>query len=217
MKLRIDILVAFVAGIGAGYGIATLIAHKKTSKTEPQTPVEETTDDLDAHKAELEQRIVEAVEEAKSKPWMASHAPEVAPVVKEDGYTDYSRAKDEMKKKDWPDPYQLTNNQYATSDYPTISLMVYADGVVCEDGYPEALEDYEIERQIGAGDPLRFFKATDGAAYVRNERLKVDYELLQSLKTYRQACDDDEYRAYREKQRKDRELAQALGKEDEYD
>ena len=127
---------------------------------------------------------------------------EYAKVLAKAGYTNYSNAEDipdEIPPEPVTDkteardnaPYVIPPDQFGEfDDYDTISLMYYADGTLCDDN-DEILED--PDNVVGPGATDHFGEYDDDVVYVRNDRLKVDYEILRSLKTYEEVLQQKPY------------------------
>lgn len=90
-------------------------------------------------------------------------------------------------------PYVIPPEQFDEfDDYSTISLMYYADGVLADDN-DELVED--VEDVVGSDSLNHFGEYDDDSVYVRNDRLKVDYEILRSLRTYSEVIQSKPYLA----------------------
>lgn len=82
---------------------------------------------------------------------------------------------------DWT-PYVISPEEYASdNEYETISLYVFADGVITDEDY-NLIADWE--EKVGDG-AAHFGEYEDDVVYVRNERLKCNYELLRDNRSYR--------------------------------
>ena len=78
-------------------------------------------------------------------------------------------------------PYVITPEDFGSMGYEEISLTYYADGVLTEEGEPKKLS---IKKTIGASNVKHFGEHADDALYVRNEDLRVDYEVLKDKRAY---------------------------------
>lgn len=83
------------------------------------------------------------------------------------------------------EPYVISPYDFGELDgYHTIELTYYADGTL-ED------EDYEIvtdvEELIGPKALTTFGEYEDDSVFVRNERLRTDFQILKDYRTYKQA------------------------------
>lgn len=82
-------------------------------------------------------------------------------------------------------PYVISPFDFGELDgYKQISLTYYADGVL-EDDDQEIVRD--VDELIGAGSLNTFGEYEDDSVFVRNERLRVDFEILKDYRTYEEA------------------------------
>lgn len=80
------------------------------------------------------------------------------------------------------DPYIITPDDFADNfDYDTIDVNVFADGVICDENN-EPMED--IENTIGKDAVQHFGEYDNDVVYVRNDRLKCDFEILRDERKY---------------------------------
>lgn len=92
-----------------------------------------------------------------------------ANIVRNEGYTNEEKGVGTA-------PYVIAPEEYGEADgYEMISLTSYADGVLADD-WDEPVED--IANTVGADYASHFGEYEDDSVFVRNERLKVDYEIL---------------------------------------
>lgn len=81
-------------------------------------------------------------------------------------------------------PHPISEDEYVQNedDYDIIPMMLYADGVVAGDDDHE-IEDYE--RILGFDITKKFHQYEyDDVVYVKDDRLRVIYEISRSAKTY---------------------------------
>lgn len=77
-------------------------------------------------------------------------------------------------------------------EYDKISLTYYSDKVLTdENGKPMSADD--IERTIGADSLKHFGEYEDDSVFVRNDQLKVDYEILLDENRYSDVLTDNPY------------------------
>lgn len=77
------------------------------------------------------------------------------------------------------DPTELGGDDY---DYEVISCTYYANGILVEDETEKIIED--IKNTVGLEFMNHFGDYEQDVAYVRNEYLKCDYEILRDLDPY---------------------------------
>ena len=100
------------------------------------------------------------------------------------GYTDYTTSSDknEVKSASGDRPYVITPESFGEfDDYQTESLYYYTDGVLA-DRDDEIFED--VEEHIGSDFSSYFGEHEDDYVHIRNDKLKIDYEILLSQKSY---------------------------------
>lgn len=79
-------------------------------------------------------------------------------------------------------PYVISPDEFGEDDeYETISLCYYADGVLTDDN-DEPIEN--VDEIVGVESLTRFGEYEDDSVFVRNKRLKTDYEILLDLRPY---------------------------------
>lgn len=78
-------------------------------------------------------------------------------------------------------PRVITPDEFGEIDYETITLRYYADGILADDN-----DDiiYDVDDVIGRESLSHFGEYEDDAVYVRNDEMKVDYEVLLDIDNY---------------------------------
>lgn len=113
---------------------------------------------------------------------------ELNEILKQEGYTNqYGEEEGDstvmIRNKE---PYVITSEELDQTDYELLSLTYYSDGVLA-DPWDEVIED--IEGTVGS-DSLTHFE--DDTVFVRNDRLKCDYEILLDKRKYSDVVVGDE-------------------------
>lgn len=86
-------------------------------------------------------------------------------------------------------PYVVSPDEFGEADgYDIITLNYYADGVVADD-WNDPIED--IGATIGEDFASHYGEYEEDVVYVRNDRLKVEYEILRSNLRYEDMAKDD--------------------------
>lgn len=105
--------------------------------------------------------------------------------VKESGYTNYTDVVKEKEPKTGTKegkPYVIAPEEFGEEDeYDTISLTYYSDRVLVDDD-DELVED--VEDVVGLESLESFGEYEDDSVFVRNDRLKCDYEILLDQRQY---------------------------------
>jgi hypothetical protein len=113
---------------------------------------------------------------------------EYAARLSEHGYTNYSDLVDEKPEevKEEPmsvdKPYVIAPEEFGDlDDYETISLTYYADQILADDN--DVIVD-DVEDVVGFDSLNSFGEYEDDSVFVRNDRLKCDYEILLDKRKY---------------------------------
>ena len=150
-------------------------------------------DEIDSVKEVFSKREAEFTEntEARIKADNAKEKPSVieyAARLREQGYTNYSDMADEKPEevKEAPmtvdKPYVIAPEEFGDlDDYETISLTYYADQILADDN--DVIVD-EVEDVVGFDSLNSFGEYEDDSVFVRNDRLKCDYEILLDQRKY---------------------------------
>jgi hypothetical protein len=150
-------------------------------------------DEIDSVKEVFSKREAEFTEntEARIKADNAKEKPSVieyAARLREQGYTNYSDMVDEKPEevKEAPmtvdKPYVIAPEEFGDlDDYETISLTYYADQILADDN--DVIVD-DVEDVVGFDSLNSFGEYEDDSVFVRNDRLKCDYEILLDQRKY---------------------------------
>lgn len=88
-------------------------------------------------------------------------------------------------------PYVIPPQEFGELDgYEVFSLYFYRDHIVADDN-DDILDNLDV---IGADSLNHFGEYEDDCVYVRNDRLKCDYEILLSMKTYEEVLKEKPYK-----------------------
>lgn len=107
---------------------------------------------------------------------------EYAALLKNEGYTNYSGTRKEEQIAMSNKPYVISPEEFGEDEeYEKISLTYYADQVLADEN-DELVED--VEGAVGFESLTHFGEYEDDSVFVRNDRLKCDYEILLDQRTY---------------------------------
>lgn len=191
----------FIAGAALGSGATWYFMKKQCNQriqeevdsvkavfTVPKVPVYEGPNDSDEEK-----KMEEKHSAIEDKPDVVEYARKLS----QSGYTNYSKPdiseEEDEEEEILPPPADVNNDPqdkpYVISpdefgefdDYGTISLTYYADGILTDDA-DEPIED--VEGVVGAESLNHFGDYEDDSVFVRNDRLKSDYEILLDQRRY---------------------------------
>lgn len=90
-------------------------------------------------------------------------------------------------------PRVISPDEFGDQDgYDEVSLTCYSDGTVADDD-DRAMSEDEIEETIGKESLNHFGEYEDDSVFVRNDRLKADYEILMDQRTYAEILQEKPY------------------------
>lgn len=142
--------------------------------------------------------VKEAADIAREKPSVAEYAKKLS----KEGYTNYSNSeKEEFDTKSRADeiPFVIPPEEFGELEdegYDKTSFTYYADGVLADDN-DEIVDD--IEGTVGSESLEHFGEYEDDSVFVRNHRLRTDYEILLSERDYSDVLQEKPYlRGYTE-------------------
>lgn len=185
-------LLLFVAGATIG----SLVTYKMVKKDEEERIHEQVEEIREAiHKANGVLTEEEAVDDTPNDfvPGSIPAKPEIEEVikmVKEKKYVDYSEmarsSNDSAEEKGDEDSessiYVIPPDRYDEfEDYDAIELVYYADGQLCDEN-DEPIGD--VESKVGKDFADHFGDFEPDAVHIRNENLKVDYEICMDERSY---------------------------------
>ncbi len=176
-------LIIFVLGATAGSAMTWQFAKKKYEQIaeEEINSVKEMFSKREQGIADVEitvepQPSVEAsLKKFEEKPDISTYAE----ILKNEAYVPEGTEMAENK------PYVISPDEFGEfEDYDTISLTYYADQVLVDDG-GDMIED--VDDVVGMESLAHFGEYEDDSVFVRNDRLKCDYEILMDERTYSEA------------------------------
>ena len=112
-------------------------------------------------------------------------------IIKESGYVRYSKSsnQDDSEEKDEKDnvdgePYVIRPDLFDTlDDYESMTLTYYADGVLA-DMFDVPIDDPDTLVGTDFVDCFNADEVDGDVVYVRNERKKTDFEIIEDLRNY---------------------------------
>ena len=81
-------------------------------------------------------------------------------------------------------PYVIRPDEFDTEDYDIITLRYYNDDVVTMANTGRVLTEDEIEECVGLDSLTHFGEYEEDSVFVRNDNLKIDYEILRDEDDY---------------------------------
>lgn len=126
-------------------------------------------EDLDEEELEEETHVASVEDDVKEYEHLISN------------YTNEKGGADTMSRK----PYVISPDEFASLDgYHIVELTYYVDGILEDDEYHIVTDADEL---IGPKALTTFGEYEDDAVFVRNERLRTDFQILMDYRTYDEA------------------------------
>lgn len=174
---------AFVLGAAAGSAVTWYFVkdfYEKRAQEDIESVKEhayfnrETSDDSNTE--ESEEEIQEYVARNSNKP----NVVEYAKIIKDSGYS-YGPTEHEEEKEDLKNPYVISPDEFGEAGYDEVSYKWYADHILADEN-DQVVED--IEQVVGFESLTHFGDYEEDSVFVRDDRLKIDYEILQDPRSY---------------------------------
>lgn len=169
---------SFIAGAGIGAACSWYLL-----KTKYEEMVQEEVNSVKevfskrADDSKYNNKSFETSAKNKDKPELMEYVSK----IKNEGYVDYSKNRKAVEK-EVKNPYIISPDDFGEEeDYDTNSLTYYADEILADDN-DDIVED--IENLIGSDSLTHFGEFEEDVVFVRNERLKCDYEILVDKRNY---------------------------------
>ena len=188
MNTTMSNAVAFTIGVATGASV-TYILIKKHFKKIADDEIDTMREYFQNKRAEEADALKEEPDEAEVKEARDEHQEdkpnirEYASLIKKENYTNYSDTTADKKKEvdDVEKPYVITPEEFGELDYSTISLTYYSDGVLTYES-DELVED--VDDIVGADFAEHFGEYEDDSVFIRNDRMKTDFEILVDKRNY---------------------------------
>ena len=179
--------VMFVLGAAVG-SVATWQYTKKKYERIAQEEIDSVKEIFSKRESAADVEIVtpEPQTAKVGKPEEKPDITEYAARLEREGYTNYSNVSAGEKKEEQEamemKPYVISPDEFGEfEDYERISLSYYADQILADED-DEKVED--VDNVVGLESLTHFGEFEDDSVFVRNDRLKCDYEILLDQRTY---------------------------------
>lgn len=174
-----------------GAAVGSIVTWRYIEKKYEQIAQEE----IDSVKEVFAKRELDSTENndvVREKAFNAKEKPnivEYAAKLREQGYTNYTDIESETNEEgvneesmDIDMPYVIPPEEFGEfDDYEKIGLTYYSDQILTDED-DELVED--IEDTVGFDSLNHFGEYEDDSVFVRNDRLKCDYEILLDQRNY---------------------------------
>lgn len=185
---KIFYALSFVVGGVVGSLVTLKYAEKKYRKIADE--------EVESVKAEFSKNKKIFMDEVKTEVLanVAKEKPDIlnySSILNKEGYADKKESTIASDKD--TEPYQIHEARFGEfEDYSLETLKYYSSNDIFTDDLDETLEDLSV---IPADDIREFFKEHKGkdCVYIRNEKLKTDYEVLLVLISYDEVLAENPY------------------------
>ena len=190
MNNTLSKLVVFTAGAALGSAVTLYLVRAKYEKMtideirsirelyeKPIVPDFVDEDDLEDDSVEEDNDDEDDLEE--ENPGLT----EYNKLVKTYNYAAKSASKSTVKEeKEVREPYVIEPEEFDENGYDTVSLYWFEDGVITYAIGGEIMDN--VDEMIGEDAPNHFGEYEDETVYIRNDRLKTDFELCRDGRRY---------------------------------
>lgn len=189
--------VSFLVGVAVG-SAATWYGLKTKYQQYAEEEINEVREYYSSKLCTSSEGTVETISEEEleeDKPATKSNRVEVKNISDRQNYSGYFKTEPEGISDDpnilEPRPVVVSPDDLDEYDYEWRDITVYADGVVCDDN-DDKLDD--IENVIGTDAIDHFEEYDEYAVYVRNDRLKLYFQISKDPQTYEEVLESAPYK-----------------------
>lgn len=164
-----------------GAAVGSVVAWKLLEKKYKQIADDEINSVKEVFDRKLQRKVDEEIEKRKHEM--------LGDVIKTFGYTPDEKTEKEEKRDmaEDTDVYVIPPESFGEIGYETESLTYYADKVLTND-LDEIIEN--VDELVGKNSLETFGEYEDDSVFVRNDRLKKDFEILLDMRNYHKATSD---------------------------
>jgi hypothetical protein len=164
----------FAAGAAIGVTVTWQCARKRFERI-AQEEIDSVKESF-SQRSEITENMVKATTDADK----------CEELLRSNGYTNYSGMKNHEENKEaehrMDEPYIISPEEFGEHlEYETITLTYYFDHILADDNDEIIADAAEI---VGTDFPNHFGEYEDDSVFVRNDRMKCDYEILLDRRKY---------------------------------
>jgi hypothetical protein len=176
---KLYLAVSFVAGAAAGVAVSSIFLkqhYKQIADAEIESVKEEFS---------KERKIFTEKKETEIKAKVAKEKPDImdyAKIIQKEGYTNYRQPEKSTKAEEDLDPYVISPLKFGEmEEYEAVTVKYYQEDRILTDDNDELIEKPEI---VIPPEGLDDYLKDNDVIYVRNDILKIDYEIIVVLGSY---------------------------------
>lgn len=136
--------------------------YQDDSRDEVTKPEESSDDEDEEDESEIERKVYSSI-------------------INKNNYANYSNNTEKEDDDDMEKPYVIPPEEFGECEYAEVSLTYYQDGVVLNDRNKIVSNTDEL---IGPDFASHFGEYEDDSVFVRNDRIRTDFEILKVLERY---------------------------------
>lgn len=139
----------------------------------------------------IEEESLEEEPDEPEKPKLPTQRELYSGFVNRLGYGDQNppSENEEEEEEDMCEPYVISPSEYGELEYETESLWYYEGDGVITTYFGEVIDKKDIPDMIGADFAEHYGEYEDDSVHVRNDRLRIDFEILRDLSSYSEKGD----------------------------
>lgn len=176
-----------VAGLVVGAGGGSYLTYRMLKDNYEQ----QTEEEVAQIRAELleqskQYREEKAKKEAEKKPETSPEYNGALDAMKKYGAQDDAKQVLKAEKEpDYPDPYMIPVQTYVLPGNPhtRMGITITSDGKYCDDDH-RIISKEDVIKYVGPNIDEYLDESDDDVVYIRNERMKSDYEVLRDPRSY---------------------------------
>lgn len=168
-RLTLSNFIFFAAGAAVGSAVAW-----KFLKTKYEQIAQDEINEMKAYYSKKTEAEVENVKaEAEKEVDIRSHYKDALERL---GYTDYTGAPETKEEENVKKPYVISPDEFGEKDnYETYTLYLYEDKILTDE---QDIPIEDVDNTVGYESLTHFGQYEEDSVFVRNDRLKTDYEIL---------------------------------------
>lgn len=172
----------FAVGAAAGSAVAWKIAKNKYAQI-AQEEIDSVKEAFSIRRGNGDTEATDNIQVDDEHEKVGKVRSEYEKIVNENKYTTESEEEEVKEDQEMDDdkPYVIAPEEYGDCDYATVSLTIYADGIVTNE--QDKIVD-NVDELVGNESLTHFGEYEDDSVYVRNDKLKIDFEILKDYRDY---------------------------------
>lgn len=186
MKAKNILSKTFIFVVGAAVG--SVVTWKLVEKKYADLADKEIESVVESFRARYETEDTETSEDVVDDDEEADCPDEYYEIIRKNGYSTEQTADsndeeeiEEEEEEDMDRPYVISPDEFGDCDYAQVSLTYHTDGIVSNDRHKIIAN---VDELIGIESLDHFGEYEDDSVFVRNDKLKTDFEILMDYRAF---------------------------------